>query len=241
MKKVLVFGATSDLAQALIHLHAKNGDELYLAARNVLRLKVLQQDLELKYNINVVLIEFDALDFMPEDFSDIAVVVDLIYCIFGYLGNTENALNNTSECEKILATNFNASISVLNYFALKLKERKSGIIVGVSSVAGERGRQSNFIYGAAKSGFTTYLSGLRNYLHQSRVHVLTVKPGFMYTQMTKDLELPKLISAAPDKAAKTILRAVEKRKDVIYVLPIWRFIMLAIKIIPEFIFKRLNL
>jgi short-subunit dehydrogenase len=113
--------------------------------------------------------------------------------------------------------------------------------VGISSVAGNRGRQSNYIYGSAKAGFTAYLSGLRNKLYHSKVHVLTVLPGFVNTRMTENLNLPKLLTAQPDEVGAAIYKAVKNKKDVLYVKWFWRWIMLIITSIPESMFKKRKL
>lgn len=122
-----------------------------------------------------------------------------------------------------------------------MERQRFGAIIGLSSVAGDRGRQSNFIYGSSKAGFTAYLSGLRNYLFDKKVHVLTVKPGFMDTKMTEGLPLNPKLTASPKQAAAHIYKAYKKQKNIAYVLPIWGFIMLIIKNIPEFIFKKMKL
>lgn len=129
----------------------------------------------------------------------------------------------------------------MNYFAQKFESRRSGTIIGLSSVAGERGRQSNFIYGSAKAAFTAYLSGLRNYLFEKKVHVMTVKPGFMATKMTEGLPLNPKLTATPKQAATCIFKAYKNKKNVTYVLPVWGVIMMIIRNIPEFIFKKLKL
>ena len=108
-------------------------------------------------------------------------------------------------------------------------------------MAGDRGRGSNYVYGSAKAGFTAFLSGLRNGLAATGIHVLTVKPGFVDTQMTAGMNLPKPLTAQPDEVARAVVRAHERRKDVIYVKPVWRPIMLIIRSIPEFVFKKLKL
>ena len=129
----------------------------------------------------------------------------------------------------------------MNYFAQKFEAKRSGTIIGLSSVAGERGRQSNFIYGSAKAGFTAYLSGLRNYLYDKKVNVLSVIPGFMATKMTEGMPLNPKLTASPKQAANCIYKAYKNKKNVVYVLPIWWVIMMIIRNIPEFIFKRLKL
>ena len=112
---------------------------------------------------------------------------------------------------------------------------------GISSVAGERGRATNYIYGAAKAGFTAYLSGLRNRLAKTGVHVVTVLPGFVATKMTEGMDLPLRLTAQPGEVADAIVRAVERKTDVVYVRPIWRLVMFVIRSIPEFIFKRMRI
>jgi len=137
--------------------------------------------------------------------------------------------------------NYTGAVSILNIVANYYVSQQKGIIAGISSVAGERGRQSNYFYGSAKAGFTAYLSGLRNRLFHQQVHVLTVQPGFVYTRMTEGLPLPRLLTATPEKVADSIYLAIRKKKNVIYVKWFWRWIMLIIKCIPEFLFKKLKL
>jgi short-subunit dehydrogenase len=160
----------------------------------------------------------------------------------GYLGlGTEDGLYDDKNTEKIIDINYAKLVPVINYFAKKMESKRSGNIIALSSVAGDRGRQSNFIYGSAKAAFTAYLSGLRNYLFPQKVHVMTVKPGFMETKMTEGLPLNPKLTATPKQAAECIYKAYKKQKNIVYVLPIWRLIMLIIIHIPEFIFKKLKL
>jgi short-subunit dehydrogenase len=130
---------------------------------------------------------------------------------------------------------------MLNLLSRAFVKRGSGTIVGISSVAGDRGRKSNYIYGSAKAGFTAYLSGLRNELFHSGVHVVSVLPGFVNTNMTAGLKLPPLITAQPEEVASAIYQAIRKKKNVVYVKWMWRYIMCIIKSIPEFIFKKMKL
>jgi len=141
----------------------------------------------------------------------------------------------------MISTNFTGAVSILNIAAKYYVSEKKGTIVGISSVAGERGRESKLIYGSAKAAFSAYLSGLRNKLYKQNVHVISVKPGFVYTRMTENLPLPKLLTAYPSEVADSIYKAVQKRKNVVYVKWIWRYIMLIIKYIPEFQFKKMSL
>src|SRR5690606_33226513 len=117
------------------------------------------------------------------------------------------------------------------------ERRKRGVIIGISSVAGERGRQSNYIYGSAKAAFSAYLSGLRNRLYHHGVHVMTVKPGFVKTKMIENISTPGILTASPKKVAEKVHQALLKKRNTMYVLGIWKFIMMVIKMIPEGIFK----
>jgi short-subunit dehydrogenase len=142
---------------------------------------------------------------------------------------------------QMFSVNYVGAASILEIAAADMEKQGKGTIIGISSVAGDRGRGSNYLYGSAKAGFTAYLSGLRNRLFSSGVHVLTVKPGFVYTAMTAHLPLPKPLTAQPHQVAKDIFRAAQKQKNVIYTLWMWRYVMMIIRNIPEFIFKKLKL
>lgn len=243
MKKILILGATSDIGRAIAEIFAKNSYRLQLAARNIKKMESLKKDLSIRYEVPVELYEFDASNYTSHQsfYSNIAEKPDVVMCVFGYLGNHELANKDWGEAQNIISTNFTGAVSILNIIAMDFEKRKSGSIVGISSVAGERGRQSNYIYGSAKAGFSAYLSGLRNRLEKSSVHVVTVKPGFVDTKMTEGLDLPKPLTAKPAQVAKAIFRAVHKKKNTIYVLPVWRPIMYAIKSIPESVFKKLKM
>lgn len=243
MATVLILGAASDMAIAIAEKFASEGCHIQLAARNVQRLVPLQSDLAIKYNSRVSIHEFDAIDTESHAkfFDDLNVKPDITVCVFGYLGDNEKGMSEWGEAGKIIATNYTGAVSILNHFAKYYAGRQEGIIAGIASVAGERGRQSNFLYGSAKAGFIAYLSGLRNRLYREKVHVLTVQPGFVYTKMTEELSLPKLLTATPQQVAEVVYRGVIKRKNIVYVKWFWRWIMLIIKLIPEPIFKRLKL
>lgn len=243
MATVLILGAASDMAIAIAEKFASEGCHIQLAARNVQRLEPLQSDLAIKYSSRVSIHEFDALDFQQHAsfFSELQPKPDITICVFGYLGDNEKGLNDWNEASKIIHTNYTGAVAVLNLFAQHYIAKKEGIIAGIASVAGERGRQSNFLYGSAKAGFIAYLSGLRNRLYREQAHVLTVQPGFVYTKMTEDLSLPKLLTATPAQVADAVFKGVQKKKNVVYVKWFWQWIMLIIKLIPEPIFKRLKL
>ena len=240
---VLILGATSDVSVALAGKFASEKYTVTLAARDENRLGVLASDLQIRYSVPVYTVLFDALDFARHEvfYDSLVSKPDIVVCVFGLLGEQARAQTDWRECATIIDSNFTGAVSILNIVANDFERRGSGIIVGISSVAGDRGRQSNYIYGSAKAGFTAYLSGLRNRLFRSNVHVLTVKPGFMKTKMIEGLKTPGPLTAMPEKVALSIYRAVQDRSNVIYILPVWRLIMAIIFLIPESIFKKLKL
>jgi len=243
MPSVLLLGAASDMSVALAKKFASKGYSVQLAARNVSRLQPLISDMAIRYNCAVSAHEFDALkwDSHPSFFEGLDPKPDVVICVFGYLGDQEEARKNWAEAERIIQTNYTGALSILNLVANYYETKKQGVIVGISSVAGERGRQSNYIYGSAKAGFTAYLSGLRNRLYKEGVQVISIQPGFVYTKMTENLTLPKMLTASPDEVAEGIYQAVLKKKNTVYIKWFWRWIMLIIRSIPEPLFKKMKL
>lgn len=243
MPTALILGAGSDMAVAIAREFASHQYDLLLAARNVNSLYPLQQDLQIRYQVSAHAVAFDATDFdsHPSFYTALPNKPDVTICVFGYLGEQEKAQSNWQEAARIIHTNYTGAVSILNIVAEDYAAKRAGTIVGISSVAGERGRQSNYIYGSSKAGFTAYLSGLRNRLFHKGVHVLSVQPGFVYTRMTENLKLPPLLTAQPQQVAKDVFKAVKGKKNVLYTKWFWRYIMLIIKSIPEGIFKKLKL
>ena len=243
MPTVLLLGAASDMAIAIAKKFASKGFNIQLAARNSQRLQPLQSDLNIRFHVTSTLHEFDALSFEEHRhfFESLDPKPDITICVFGYLSDQQVATSDWSESKKIIDSNYTGAVSILNIVANEYAEKQQGCIVGISSVAGDRGRQSNYLYGSAKAGFTAYLSGLRNRLYKQKVHVVTVKPGFVYTKMTENLPLPKLLTAQPSQVANAIYKAVKRKKNTVYVKWFWRWIMRIIKSIPEFMFKKLKL
>ncbi|HEY6899295.1 MAG TPA: SDR family oxidoreductase [Puia sp.] len=243
MPTVLILGANSDIAVSLAREFASAGYALQLAARSVEKIKALQSDCAIRYNVACTAHVFDAEkpETHPAFFSALPSRPDITISVFGYLGEQTKAETDWQECQRILMVNYVGAVSILNLAAEEYAAAGKGTIVGISSVAGERGRQSNYFYGSAKAGFTAYLSGLRNRLFPKNVHVLTVNPGFVNTKMTENMPLPKPLTAQPDEVARAIYKAVQKKKNVLYVKGVWRWIMLIIKSIPEFMFKKMKL
>jgi decaprenylphospho-beta-D-erythro-pentofuranosid-2-ulose 2-reductase len=243
MPNVLILGAGSDMAVAIARKFAADGFGVQLAARSADRLKPLQSDLAIRYNSACSLHEFDAErpDTHDAFLNTLPSLPDVSISVFGFLGDQQKAESDWEECHRILQVNFVGAVSILNRIAEKYIAGGHGTIVGISSVAGERGRKSNYLYGSAKAGFTAYLSGLRNRLFSKGIHVLTVQPGFVYTKMTEHLTLPAPLTATPEQVAAAIATAVRKKKNIIYVKWFWRWIMLVIRCIPEPVFKKMNL
>ena len=243
MPTVLILGATSDIGVAIARKFASEKYAMQLAARNINQLRPLQSDFEIRYNVACSVHSFDASDFETHAsfYHSLPVKPDMTIYVIGYMNDNEKVIRNWSESLKTINANYTGAVSILNIVAEDYAQKQRGIIIGISSVAGLRGRQSNYIYGSAKAAFATYLAGLRNKLFHDKVHVMTVIPGFVYTKMTEHLQLPKLLTAKPNEVATTIYYGLKKKKNVIYVKWFWRWIMIIITIIPEPIFKKKKL
>ena len=241
---MIVLGSNSEVAQAFVEKALNSGEKhskIFLFTSNRETAEKFAKHLEVKYVQQSEIFELDLLQ--PIDFSTFEnISSNLLFCATGFLGlATEEGLYDNRNTKHIIDVNYAKLIPVLNYFADKMERKRTGTMIVLSSVAGERGRQSNFIYGSAKAGLTAYLSGLRNYLFDKKVHVLTVKPGFMATKMTEGLPLNPKLTATPKQAAEAIYKAYKNGRNTAYILPIWALIMLIIRNIPEFIFKILKL
>lgn len=243
MPTILILGATSDIGFAIARKFAEKKQDVQLAARNVDQLKTLQSDIHIRYNVRCTIHAFDALQFEEHKnfYEKLNPKPDVVVYVIGYMNENERAIIDWNESLKTINTNYTGAVSILNIIATDFSDRKNGTIAGISSVAGNRGRQSNYIYGSAKAGFTAYLSGLRNRLYHYNVHVLTVLPGFVYTKMTENLQLPKLLTAKPEAVANAVYKGVRKKKNIIYVKWFWRWIMLVITALPESFFKKRKL
>ena len=241
---MIILGSNSEISQAFVEKALEANEKystIYLFTSNKETTEKFAKHLDVKFLQQTEVIELDLraeIDYTKFDY----ISSDLLFCATGYLGEgTEEGLYDQKNTELIIDINYAKLVPVLTFFAKKMERQRAGTMIVLSSVAGERGRQSNFIYGSAKAGLTAYLSGLRNYMFERKVHVLTIKPGFMDTKMTEGLPLNPKLTATPKQAAEAIYKAYKSGKNVVYILPIWRIIMLIIKNIPEFIFKKLKL
>jgi len=240
----IILGATSAMARAFARLVAEDGAHILLAGRDMADMTRTAQDAMLRGAPHAQPVMFDARK--PGAFDEIAVKAALqegeisIAVFIGSMPPQEQIDADPSLVDATIRDNFSGPARLLQRLAPMLEERGCGTIIGIGSVAGDRGRVSNYVYGAAKAGFHTYLAGLRNRMRKSGVHVLTVKPGFVDTAMTWGLEGMFLV-ASPQSVARDINRAVKRKRNVIYTPWFWRYIMLIIIHIPEFIFKRLKI
>ncbi|HTJ11119.1 MAG TPA: SDR family oxidoreductase [Dinghuibacter sp.] len=242
MAEALILGAGSDMAVAIARRLAERKVNLVLAGRDMELLSDLRADLEIRYGVGVRLVYFDALDYASHrSFYSELGSPSITVCAFGYLGDQDKGMEDWLEAERILATNFTGAVSILNIVAADYMQRGSGMIVGISSVAGDRGRGSNYLYGSAKAGFTAYLSGLRNRAFKKGVTVITVKPGFAATRMTAHLNLPPALTASPEQVATAVVKGMDRKQNTVYVKGLWKWMMLVIGMIPENVFKKLSL
>jgi short-subunit dehydrogenase len=243
MPTVLLLGATSDMGFAIAKKFAAEKFDVQLAARKTDILAPQKTDIEIRYGVNCSLHAFDALDFNSHKnfFDSLEKKPEVVIYVIGYMNDNEKTVADWDETLRTINTNYTGAVSILNIVASDFAKKGSGTIIGVSSVAGERGRQSNYMYGSAKSAFTAYLSGLRNKMYHHGVHVMTVLPGFVYTKMTEHLKLPALLTAKPEEVGDAVYSGFKKKKDVLYVKWFWKYIMMAITSVPETIFKKKKL
>jgi decaprenylphospho-beta-D-erythro-pentofuranosid-2-ulose 2-reductase len=243
MPTVIILGATSDIGTAIAKKFASEKYDVQLAARNEEQLRPLQSDLQIRYGIQSSVHSFDAEKYGTHQsfYNSLSPKPDVTVYVVGYMNDNEKTINDWNESFRTINANYTVAVSILNIIAVDYALRGYGAIAGISSVAGNRGRQSNYIYGSAKAAFTAYLSGLRNKLYHSKVHVLTVLPGFVNTKMTEHLNLPKLLTAQPAEVAEAVFKGVQKKKNIIYVKWFWKWIMKIITSIPEGMFKKKKL
>lgn len=237
---VIVLGARSDIGRALARAYAARGCKVILAGRG--DLEADRKDLEIRADAGVRAVRFDVTDGAPDAFfAGLGEVPGTVIMVAGLLGDQARSAAEDMTAATVMDTNYAGPARYLLAAARVMTGVPGACIIGISSVAGDRGRGSNFVYGSAKAGLTAFLSGLRNVHAKSGLHVMTVKPGFVATQMTAGMKLPPPLTAQPDEVARAIVSAHEKSRDVIYVRGRWRLIMAIIRAIPERIFKRLSL
>jgi decaprenylphospho-beta-D-erythro-pentofuranosid-2-ulose 2-reductase len=243
--RVLILGATSAIAIATSRLLAARKASFYLVARSGAKLEAVASDLRTRgaTSVTLKLMDLDDTAQHPQMLESAAAAlgeIDLALIAHGVLGDQEQAQADYSVTEAILRTNLLSPVSLCTWLGNYFEAQRRGVLAVISSVAGDRGRKSNYIYGTTKGALNIFLDGLRNRIDRHGVHVLTIRPGFVATPMTAHLRRNALF-ADPNTVARGIVKAIERRKDVVYLPAVWAPIMLIVRSIPRSIFKRLNM
>lgn len=246
MKNILIVGANSAIASACARLWSSEPANFFLVARNNDKLEQVAADLRARGASQVATYNLDMNDLaahelmLAESFKQLGRV-DICLIAHGTLPDQSVCEQDVDLALREFSSNGLSVIALLTRLANRMGHQRTGTIAVISSVASDRGRPSNYLYGTAKAAVTTFCEGLRARLFKVGVHVLTIKPGFVDTPMTQGLPLPQALVATPERVAGDIVRAVEKKKNSIYTPAFWAVIMLIIRSIPTFVFKRLSL
>jgi len=244
-ENVLIVGATSALATAFARILAKRKTRLYLAARNEEEAQRIGKNLAIRYGCQCVAGVFVAEDYAShkaffEHVRKTLGTIDGVFIAVGELGDQEQNQSNFDNAKSVIESNYTGIVSLLTYVGEYFASRQRGYLIAVGSVAGDRGRQSNYVYGSAKAAMATYLQGMRHRLSRKGIHVMTVKPGFIDTKMTYGLLKGPLV-ANPDTVANGIVAALDRKQLIAYVPWFWQYIMLVIRAIPEWLFVRTHI
>ena len=245
MKRVLILGATSAIARATARIFAERGDRLFLVARDDAKLEATAQDLRSRGAEGVDYASADLADdtrheALVEEAIQTLGGLDIVLIAYGTLPDQKALEGSFKDTQEALQVNFTSVVSLLTLLANRLEAQRSGTLAVISSVAGDRGRASNYVYGTAKGALSLFVQGLRNRLHGAGVHVLTIKPGFVDTPMTAEVK-KNVLFAKPEQIAAGIVAAIDKKREVVYLPFFWRWLMLVIRALPEPLFKRLKL
>jgi len=246
MKKILIIGATSTIATACARLWAVQGAEMFLVGRNQLKLEQTAADMKARgagevttYVMNFS--DFDAHQKMIDSCLSALKQIDIGFIAHGTLPDQQVCEHDVNKAVEEFTINGISVIAILTKLANQFEVQRCGTLAVISSVAGDRGRPTNYLYGAAKGAVSIFCEGLRARLFKVGVHVMTIKPGFVDTPMTKELPLPARLVASPEQVSLTIVKGIERNVDTLYTPAFWTIIMLIIRSIPSFIFKRLSL
>jgi len=245
MKNIIIIGATSAISQAVTKQLLSEDVCFHLVARDKNKLDIVANDLKARGCGDAICYQLDFNDFVAhknlvEAISKSVDNIDTLFICFGIMHTQKECETNVRQAIEQVNSNYTSTVSLLVLFSQVMSNQVSGTIAVVSSVAGDRGRKSNYIYGSAKAGLTTFLEGLRYKLYAQGINVLTIKPGFVDSPMTAGIEKGALW-ATTEQVATHIIKGIVKRKSIIYVPPFWFYIMLIIKMIPAFIFRKLNI
>ncbi len=245
MKKIVVIGATSAISEAFCRKYIEEGNSFYLVSRRIKLLEQIKDDLLVRGANRVEILKFDINDTqehenMLSQANDFLNGIDVVLIAHGSLPNQAKCEKSFEDTYSELMTNAISVISLLTYVANYFEKQRSGLIIVITSVAGDRGRKSNYVYGTAKGALSIFMQGLRNRLSNSGVNVITIKPGLIDTPMTKEFRKGMLWSS-PSVVAQGMINAIENNRSEVYLPRYWYYIMFLIKCIPENIFKRLSL
>ena len=243
MKYVLIIGAKNELGIELANLYARNNYNLYLAGRSIKDIQDKSNEIEKKYKVKSVLCELDVTNYSSHQKMYDSLEIKPIGVIYlaGYYPDIPLSTSKWSETLRTVEINYLGCMSLLNIISNHFINDRRGFIISVTSVSGLRGRAKNYIYGSAKAGLITYMSGLRNKMNKYNVNVLTVIPGFITSYKDKKENYPRVLVTTPKKLALRIFNAQQSNKDVIYSSILWQLIMFVIKLIPEALFKKLKI
>lgn len=246
MKRILIIGANSAIASACARRWAADGNEFFLVARDAEKLQQTADDLRTRGAAAVTLHRMDATDFAAHPAMLARCVeslrtIDIALIAHGTLPDQKACEQDVAVALREIAANGTSVIALLTLLANRFEQQRGGTLAVISSVAGDRGRPSNYLYGTTKAAVSTFCEGLRARLYKSGVHVITIKPGFVDTPMTRGLPLPATLVAQPDAVARRIVAGIERRANTLYVPAFWALIMLAIRNIPATIFKKMTL
>jgi decaprenylphospho-beta-D-erythro-pentofuranosid-2-ulose 2-reductase len=245
VKKILIIGATSAIAKATARIWAKTGNELFLVARNEQLLESMQKDLLIRGASRVNIYQIDFRNFekhslMLEQAFKTLGEIDIVLIAHGTLSNQVECEHSVELMLEEIKINALSVLALLTPLAKYFELQKNGVIAVIGSVAGDRGRQSNYVYGSAKGMLAIFLSGLRQRLHPFGVAVINLKPGFIDTPMTKNFK-KGILWSSPEKIAPQIIQACNRKNGDVYLPFFWFYILAIIKIIPEFIFRKMRL
>ena len=246
MRKVLILGGASAIARETAKLFAANGDKLYLVDVNEEHLLEVAKDLKLRGATNVETKAADLTDLENHSIllneAEAAMDgLDTVFIAYGTLSKQKECEASVEQTLNELQTNYVSVVSLLTNIANRFEQQKKGSICVISSVAGDRGRASNYVYGSAKGGLSIFLQGLRGRLNKVGVNVTNIKPGFVDTPMTDEFEKQGMLWASAETVGKGIYNAIQKGKGDTYVPSFWWLIMFIIRSIPDFIFKKLSI
>jgi decaprenylphospho-beta-D-erythro-pentofuranosid-2-ulose 2-reductase len=244
-KRILVLGATSGIAEACCRMWAARGDSLFLVGRNADKVAAVAADMRTRgaSYVDFAVADLDDTESHPELLAhaiNSLAGLDIAFLPLGVLGDQTQAERSFTHANEILHTNFVSPVSLLTWLANYCAQRHSGTLAVLSSVAGDRGRKSNYVYGSSKAGLSAFLAGLRNRIDREGVRVMTIKPGPVKTAMTEGMKGSEKF-ADVEKVSATIVKAIDTGQDVLYVPGIWRIIMAVIRAVPERVFKKMNL